>query len=108
MPPTIFIDKHGRTHGITSAVTRLLELRERRRVSHVEPSHPALRWVFHAIRRRVSDDSRLARFTRYWPCWWQARLFDGPVLGPFRRRSDAIDAEICWINIELEGTPYYE
>ena len=106
--PTIFIDNDGLTQGIASSVTRLLELSERRRVSCVEPVHPALRWMFHTIRRRVSDDSRLARFTRHWQGQRQARLFDGPVLGPFRQRSDAIDAEICWINFKLEGNTSHE
>lgn len=105
--PTIFIDNDGLTEGIASAVTRLLALSDSRRVSHVEPVHPVLRGVFHAIRRRVSDDSRLAQFTRRWPCQWQARVFDGPVLGPFRQRSEAIDAEILWINAALEGELFH-
>jgi len=70
----------------------------KRRVSHVEPVNRLLRWIFHAIRRRVRDDSWLAAFTRRWPCEWQARMLVAAViLGPCRRRADAIDAELRWL-----------
>jgi len=77
----------------------------RRRASHVEPTNLLLRWVFHLIRKRVDDDSRMAMFTRFWPCRWRARIFDGPTLGPFWRRSKAIEAEQEWLtnNWILEG-----
>ena len=65
-----------------------------RRASHVEPVNPVLRAVFHFVRSRCTDDSKLAAWTRKWPCRWRARIFDGPVLGPFSRRSDAIESEI--------------
>lgn len=29
-------------------------------------------------------------------CWW-ADIIDGPRLGPFPRRSDAIAAEVAWL-----------
>lgn len=99
---TVFINTDGTVVGLESEITRLLKLGNRRRVSHVEPVNPLLRRLFHAIRRRVADDSALAEFTRRWPCCWQARVFDGPVLGPFRRRADAIAAEIEFLNSEIE------
>ncbi len=101
--PTLFIDTDGTMSGLESPVTQLLGLGDRRRVSHVEPVNPLLRRLFHAIRRRVSDRSALAEFTRRWPCRWQARVFDGPTLGPFRRRADAIAAEIEFVNSRIEG-----
>ncbi len=102
-PAVIFIEEDGTVRGLASPVTRLLGLSDRRRVSHVEPVNRTLRWLFHAIRKRVSDSSRLANFTRRWPCRWQARVFGGPVLGPFRCRQSAINAEIAYINSQLEG-----
>lgn len=99
----IFIEEDGTICGLASPITRLLQLGDRRRVSHVEPVNRTLRWLFHAIRKRVSDSSRIADFTRRWPCRWQARVFNGPVLGPFRCRQAAIDAEIAYINSQLEG-----
>lgn len=69
----------------------------KRRVSHVEPVNPVQRRLFHFIRSRVSDDSRIAGWTRRWSCLWRARLFDGPTLGPFRDRQAAIDAEVAWL-----------
>lgn len=95
---TIFIDEDGMTHGLKSSLTEALGLRNRERVSHVEPVNRALRWLFHFIRSRVSDESRLAEFTRRWPCRWQANIFSGPTLGPFRVRQAAIDAEVAWLN----------
>jgi hypothetical protein len=68
-----------------------------RRASHVEPVNPAFRVLFHFVRSRCTDDSKLAAWTRKWPCRWRARIFDGPVLGPFSRRSDAIGAEIRFL-----------
>lgn len=69
----------------------------RNRVSHVEPINTALRGFFHLIRKRVSDDSKLAEWTRRWRCQWRARIFDGPTLGPFTDRQKAIDAEVQWL-----------
>lgn len=99
----IFIEEDGTVCGLASPVTRLLGLSDRRRVSHVEPVNRTLRWLFHAIRKRVKDNSAIAEFTRRWPCRWQARVFDGPVLGPFLSRQSAIAAEIAYINTQLEG-----
>lgn len=99
---SIFIDEDGMTHGLKSPLTEALGLRDRERVSHVEPVNRVLRWLFHFIRRRVSDDSRWAAFTRRWPCSWQANIFSGPTLGPFRVRQEAIDAEVAWINDSFE------
>jgi hypothetical protein len=28
---------------------------------------------------------------------WSAQIIDGPKLGPFERRSDAIAAEVAWL-----------
>ena len=101
---TIFIDEDGNVSGLASPLTQALGLSERRRVSHVEPVNRILRGLFHVIRRRVSDESRMAAFTRKWPCKWQANIFNGPVLSPFNKRSHAITAEISYINLELEKT----
>ena len=79
---------------------------EKRRASHVEPVSRVLRGIFHFVRRRCDDESKLAAFTRKWPCRWQARIFDGPTLGPFSKREDAITAEISWIEKTLEEQTY--
>ena len=99
---TVFIDDDGLTQGLKSPVTRVLGLNERRRVSHVEPVNRALRWLFHFIRNRVTDESRVAGFTRRWPVKWQANVFEGPTLGPYNVRQEAIDAEIAYINNTFE------
>lgn len=33
--------------------------------------------------------------------WWRARIVDGPTLGPFARRSEALAAEAAWLNQRL-------
>ena len=71
---------------------------QHRRVSHVEPTNRFLRGIFHFIRKRVSDESYVAEWTRKWRCKWRARIFEGPTLGPFDNRQNAIDAEIQWLN----------
>jgi|688.fasta_scaffold153642_2 hypothetical protein len=106
--PTVFIDTDGTTTGLASPVTQLLRLGDRQRVSHVEPCNWLLRQLFHLIRIRVTDESALAAFTRQWSCRWQANIFNGPTLGPFRRRETAIAAEIHWINQELERTNHVQ
>jgi hypothetical protein len=97
----IFIKKDGITEGLVSPVTQLLQLGNIKRVSHIEPVNSVLRWLFHLIRCRVKDTSYLAAFTRYWPCQWRANIIGGPIIGPFKRRKDAIAAEILWINFTL-------
>ncbi len=70
-----------------------------RRASYVEPQSRWLRLLFHVIRRLGGDDSRIACWTRSWPCFWRARMLVGtrPVLGPYRNRSDALRKEIDWL-----------
>ena len=72
-----------------------------RRASHVEPVAFVPRALFYAIRLIVRDESRAAEWTRCWPVVWQARIFDGPTLGPYDARSAAIEAEVEWITNNL-------
>lgn len=83
---------------IATALSTATTTQTKRRASHVEPVNPVLRWMFHSIRSRVSDDSAAAELTRKFPCRWRARIFDGPTLGPFNNRAAAIAAEVEWIN----------
>jgi len=98
---SVVINIDGTIQGVKSTLTEDLFTGTRRRASHVEPVNSVLRWLFHQIRSRVSDDSRLAAFTRTWPCHWQARIFDGPVLGPFVTREQAIHVEIAYLQHQM-------
>lgn len=99
----VFIEADGTLRGVHSWLTDdLMSFRSQKRASHVEPSSRVLRWLFYWIRKRVQDGSALAEFTRRWPCHWQARIFDGPVLGPFHSRLDAINAEIAYLNLKMK------
>lgn len=72
-----------------------------KRASHVEPANFFLRQAFTVIRMLVSDDSRLAGWTRTWSCLW--RVNTKPVGGPilplaFCDRRVAIEYEIQFLN----------
>lgn len=71
----------------------------RRRASHVEPVRWSLRLAFRLIRSVVSDESRVAGWTRKWRCLWgvDLSLSGGPALGPFVTREAAIAAEESWL-----------
>ncbi len=99
---SVIIYSDGTTVGIKSTLTDLLELPNKQRVSHVEPVNYLLRKCFHFIRKRVKEDSFMYEFTRHWPCMWQARMVNGPVLGPFKNRRTALAAEVVWLKVTLE------
>lgn len=99
---TVIVENDGTVKGVSSPVTQALGLRNKKRVSHIEPVNKKLRWLFYFLRDRYSDDSLVAKFTRKWPCLWQARIFGGPTLGPYFYRQSAIMAEVAWINFDLQ------
>jgi len=70
----------------------------KRRASHVVPVNPVKRVAFQALRAIFPDTSKVAGWTRKWEGPWVARLVDGPALGPFVSRADAIAAEVRWLN----------
>ena len=69
---TLLIDPTGEITTIYQEVLDLAALGSQRieRASHVEPDAHGL--------------------------WW-AEIIDGPRLGPFQRRSDALAAEVDWL-----------
>lgn len=101
---TVIVENDGTVKGISSPVTQALGLRDKKRVSHIEPVNKTLRWLFYLIRDRFSDESMAAKFTRKWPCLWQARIFNGPTMGPFASRRSAVMAEVAWITTKMERT----
>lgn len=69
------------------------------RGSWVTPCNLVLRVAFHVTRRLVSDDSRIAQWTRLWPCLWRAEIIGGPVFYTGSgSRSAAIEAEVSYLN----------
>lgn len=78
------------------------------RASNVMPAAWPKRIAFRAIRKLVSDESRIAGWTRTWRGRWIADmgLSGGPVLRGadgkgFALRADALAAEVEWINKEV-------
>ena len=43
------------------------------------------------------SDIRRASNVEPCPDGWQAQIVNGPLLGPFSKRSEAIRAEVAWI-----------
>jgi len=72
----LLISRAGNVKAIYSEVLDLRALGSQQisRVSHVEPD-PQGRWF--------------------------AQIIDGPVLGPFEKRSEAITAEVSWLAADL-------
>ncbi len=103
---TLIIDENGVCKIVLTDAAKSLFLAstvaaESSRASHVEPVSLVLRVLFHAVRSSVSDDSRLAAWTRLWPCLWRVNMKPvGAGILPvhFTNRLAAIDAEVEALN----------
>jgi hypothetical protein len=67
-----------------------------RRVSHIEPHHCVLRWLFHWCRAMG-----VVEWTRHWSCQWQVNMSPvyGPtiVMAPQSSRVEALTVERDWL-----------
>ena len=72
------------------------------RASHIRPASPALRALFHAL-RVLGDHSPLASLSRLIPGRWTADMqpIDGPHLGTYATRRNALNAERHWLDRHL-------
>jgi hypothetical protein len=75
---------------------------EIRRASHVEPtkelSEGAYAWLLDKY-ETITDHLAAADEVRNRQKWWADMLpMNGPVLGPFDTRSEALEAERVWID----------
>ena len=87
--------KNGEVCGFADEVSfKGLDLQEysKQRVSRIVPTSFLLMFSFYAIRWLCSDESRMAAWTRRWPCQWKV-LIDRKSYGPFPCRDDAIAFE---------------
>ena len=85
--------------GVREALATLGSV-TKRRASHVVPVNPVKRVAFQALRAMFPDTSKVAGWTRGWKGPWVADLApsNGPILGAFDSRTDAIAAEVRWLN----------
>jgi len=67
------------------------------RASHVCPVNRFKRLAFLALRLAFGDTGAVADWTRRWSGPWQAEMVEGPRLGPYATRAEALDAERDWI-----------
>ena len=76
------------------------------RASHVEPSNPLLRILFHLLRQWLGDKGRMSEFTRSWPCLWRVNMkpVGGPILCTrYYDRKQILNAEVAALNIFFIG-----
>lgn len=100
---TIMIGPGGKITGVeTEALRAILTATgadaTTHRASNVWPQQAAKRAVFRLVRACVSDRGRVAQWTRGWKGPWMVHVHQGPTLGPFEDRGEAIAAEIEWLN----------
>ncbi len=61
--------------------------------------------LFRFLRKVCGDEGRVAGWTRLWGCPWEVDLspMDGPLLGPYTSRSEAIavEKEWLWVNCNI-------
>ena len=86
-------------YGEEIALTKLGTV-ELRRASHVDPTAEltvdARTWL---LDKYVEMNDHLASASPSKACWWADMMpMNGPVLGPFDTRSDALAAEVAWID----------
>lgn len=69
------------------------------RASHIEPVNAMLRLAFHLLRNLFGEVGLISDFTRQWPVVWRVNLnlSDGPIIGRFKNRQDALDCEVQWL-----------
>lgn len=71
------------------------------RASHVLPCLWPVRRLFQLLRWATGETGAVSNWTRRWPScvtWgWSVEIVDGPHLGTFWDRDEAIAAEVAWL-----------
>lgn len=86
------IIKNGCAAGFADELRLPLIDAEKQRVSVIVPRNLVLRVLFVVLRALVSDESRIAEWTRHWDCDWDV-VIDGEHHGPFADRQEAVRFE---------------
>ena len=101
---TLIIDQEtGDCKMVLTTAAKMLNLTDSPacRASHVYPANWLLRAAFVLIRSHCTDTSKLAAWSRTWPCLWQvdmAPVGGGILPGRWTNRLTAIDAEVEALN----------
>ena len=103
---TVTIDENGDMIYLKTPLSDvLLELGTvvTKRASHVEPDTFFARMAFRALRLVVTDNSRIAQWTRGWNVRW--RVDTRPVGGPVLRWADVYGARQIAEMARVHGSP---
>ena len=98
----IRFDTDGAARTIYGEAIDLSELGvvELRRASHVEPtrelSAEARKWLLDKFEKTIDNLSSAVPDPMLW--WADMLPMNGPILGPFATRSEALEAESVWID----------
>lgn len=68
-----------------------------RRASHVLPLPAGKRFLFVLLRTVFGETGRVSEWTRTWTGPHIVEIIDGPTLGPFPTRQEALDREVQWL-----------
>ena len=68
-----------------------------KRASNVLPFGITKQIVFKALRRVFGDKGRVSDWTRRWRGPHVVDVIDGPLLGPFGSREEALRCEVEWL-----------
>lgn len=94
------INQAGQIEAIASDELAGLELPglvTKRRASHVLPCGWLKRQAFKLLRWATGEVGPVSDWTRGWRGPWQVQIVNGPSLGIYAERADAIAAEVAWI-----------
>lgn len=86
------IDKHGRIRTFEEDFDLPIKRKKVKRISRIVPQNLLLRIAFILIRSFVSDNSKIANWTRKWNCYWIV-VFNGKKYGKFKNRKKAVEFE---------------
>lgn len=103
---TISIDQNGTLEFIAhESLAALLDEGKatKTRASHVYPAGFFRRQLFWFLRWATGEQGFISDWTRRWNCLWAVQIVDGPYLGTYPVRADAIAAEVAWIEANRFG-----
>ena len=94
----IVVDEDGTiSHIVGDEMPKIEGNAVTRRASNVLPFGITKQIAFKALRRVFGDKGRVSAWTRRWRGPQIVEIIDGPTLGPFHSRTEALVREVLWL-----------